>query len=312
MEKVSIIIPVYNKEKYLNRCLQSIDRQGYDNIEVILIDDGSVDKSLQLCEEYKENSKYECIVLHQDNMGPSAARNRGLKAATGDFIMFVDADDSIVNNCIYICMEQLKNTYYDFIEFDFQNVNGCYNKDSFESVVIENEDIIKNLLNGKNIKPVVCGAIYSENIVKNLRFPEDMKWGEDSSFKLMVCLKCKKISYINIPLYINYLVPNTLSRMQCNEAMLNSVDLLIKFYIQNLGGKNLDKDAGRYIFNTAFSYMSLVILQNKKQSCIDGFQKMKKYADDNFIYADIVHKIAYRVMKYDKLYFMIRSLYNKI
>src|SRR3712207_285037 len=91
---ISVIVPVYNSEKYIGKCITSILGQSYENIEVILINDGSTDGSGRLCDEYAEKDK-RIKVIHQPNTGPSAARNSGIRAAAGDFIQFVDGDDAI-------------------------------------------------------------------------------------------------------------------------------------------------------------------------------------------------------------------------
>jgi len=90
--KISIIVPIYNSEKYLKRCIESILKQTYTNIELILINDGSEDKSLEICEEYKKNDE-RIIIVNKENEGVSVARNIGIEKATGELISFVDADD---------------------------------------------------------------------------------------------------------------------------------------------------------------------------------------------------------------------------
>jgi len=101
MKKTSVIVPVYNAEKYLDKCIQSILNQDYKNIEVILIDDGSLDNSGNICDEYaKVDSRVK--VVHKKNGGVSSARNCGIDIATGEFIMFVDSDDYIEYNMIQI------------------------------------------------------------------------------------------------------------------------------------------------------------------------------------------------------------------
>lgn len=106
MKKVSVIVPVYNAKEYLSECVKSILAQKKVEVELLLIDDGSVDGSSQLCEEYGEKYK-NVVVLHQKNEGASAARNAGLKAASGEYIVFADADDYLVGTEVFYRMEQL-------------------------------------------------------------------------------------------------------------------------------------------------------------------------------------------------------------
>ena len=105
--KVSIVIPVYNVEKYLARCIQSVINQTYENIEIILVDDGSMDSSGKLCDTYKMRDN-RIKVIHQRNLGVSAARNVGLDLAEGDSITFIDADDYVAENYIETLVNLMK------------------------------------------------------------------------------------------------------------------------------------------------------------------------------------------------------------
>ena len=116
MEKISIIVPIYNAASYLERLLQSICNQTYQNLQIILVDDGSLDDSLVCCEEWAKKEP-RILVLHQENAGVSAARNTGLKAATGEYVMFVDADDWIASDMI--------QTLYDLAKQYQADVSTC-------------------------------------------------------------------------------------------------------------------------------------------------------------------------------------------
>ena len=103
MVKISVIVPVYNAEKYLNRCVNSILQQTFSDFEIILVDDGSEDQSRNICDEYAKKDK-RIKVIHQQNRGQAAARNRGVSCATGEWVVFVDADDMIhqqMLECLY-------------------------------------------------------------------------------------------------------------------------------------------------------------------------------------------------------------------
>ena len=108
MEKVSVIIPVYNSEKYLKSCIESIRKQTYTDLEIILVDDGSTDKSGKICDEYMKMDT-RIVAIHQENQGVSTARNNGLKAATGKYVRFIDSDD-------YIGADNIKNMVSAIIE----------------------------------------------------------------------------------------------------------------------------------------------------------------------------------------------------
>lgn len=120
--KVSIIIPVYNAEKHISKCIESLTNQTYKEIQIILINDGSTDKSGQICEAYAEKDN-RIIVIHKENGGVSSARNIGLENSTGYYIMFVDSDDWIEEDAIKRLM-QVQNKYsYDLIMFGYYREN---------------------------------------------------------------------------------------------------------------------------------------------------------------------------------------------
>ena len=126
MDKISVIVPVYNAQKYLVETIESIIRQTYKNIEVIFINDGSTDNSLQILEEYKK--KYSNIsIINQSNAGQSAARNTGINAATGDYIAFVDADDLLVNNYLEKMQIQAFKSDADFVICGYEKFNDATN-----------------------------------------------------------------------------------------------------------------------------------------------------------------------------------------
>ncbi|MBO7334370.1 MAG: glycosyltransferase, partial [Lachnospiraceae bacterium] len=107
MELISVIVPVFEVEKYLKECIESILNQTYTNLEIILVDDGSPDKCGEICEEYAKTDN-RIIVIHHENKGLSSARNRGLDIATGDYIGFVDSDDKIAPDMFEILLNNLK------------------------------------------------------------------------------------------------------------------------------------------------------------------------------------------------------------
>ena len=119
--KISVVIPVYNAEKYIGKCLDSIINQTYKNWEVICINDGSSDKSEEIIDTYK-NQKYNITLIKQKNMGPGAARNTGIDKANGDYIVFIDADDYIDSNFFSRLNDVVQDT--DIVFIDIMQVNG--------------------------------------------------------------------------------------------------------------------------------------------------------------------------------------------
>lgn len=133
-ELISIIIPIYNTDKYINRCLQSVIAQTYKKIEIILIDDGSTDKSFEICKKYS-NQDSRIRLIHQNNRGSSATRNRGIKEATGKMITFIDSDD-------WINEKYIETLYYNMI-YNKAQLSVCgYQRVAEEKKVVTKEEKI--------------------------------------------------------------------------------------------------------------------------------------------------------------------------
>ena len=198
---VSVIVPVYNVEQYLKRCLDSIITQVYSNLEIILIDDGSKDSSGNICEEYL-SVDHRINVVHQKNMGLSAARNTGLSIAKGAFIVFVDSDDWLKKEMIEIMLEFALQNKLQLVEcgvinsHDFKNTNASISRKSF----VENQgEAMFRLLMETNYS--VWRRLYTKELVQDLRFIPG-KVSEDVFFTIDCINKIEKQGYVSDQLYI--------------------------------------------------------------------------------------------------------------
>ena len=171
---VSIIVPVYNAAKYLNRCLNSVVNQTYSNLEIILINDGSTDASLNICKEYAENDK-RIILVDKINEGVSIARNTGIKESSGDFIAFLDADDWIAPNYIEQLMKPFENENIDISVCDYQICNEFTSSSVESDYPYRYEDAKKYMLEKQkkgNFSIIVpWGKIFKAKIVAGIFFP---------------------------------------------------------------------------------------------------------------------------------------------
>ncbi len=208
-ELISIIIPVYNTELYLQRCIDSILNQTYANLEVLLIDDGSTDLSLVICKKYeKKDSRVR--VFHQSNAGASAARNVGLENAKGEYIMFVDSDDFIgceMVECHYKAVKQFNSI---FVQSLIPNDKIVYR----DSAVISNVEALKNILSGTWWGP--CGKLYQKEAIGNLRFPLETI-SEDYAFNVELCMNNGSICFLNQAFYFREIRRQGLSRLPLCE-----------------------------------------------------------------------------------------------
>lgn len=216
--KVSIVVPVYNVEKYLDKCVESIINQTYKDLEIILIDDGSSDNSGKICDEYTLRDN-RVTVVHQQNAGVSAARNKGIETASGEWIMFVDSDDFItvdaveklvsvtdISNCQNVIANFLEDdkkltgiiSEFDLSEYRDGFWGGCIaGPDMFGPVFPEQMKLLPYL-------GTPCAKIFLRKTIidNNIRFPIDVRFGEDSIFNMYVFKYAEKVTFIDEPVYV--------------------------------------------------------------------------------------------------------------
>ena len=209
MNKVSIIVPIYNSSKYLERCLNSILNQTYKEIEVILINDGSIDSSEQICQNYckKDNRvKY----FYQKNSGASMARNNGIDKANGEYIMFVDSDDSIDEKMVGTLIHEMECNKVDFVisgmKVIYSNGNEIsYSNETIPKVTSQNiPSIIVNLCINERINGPVAKLYKRDILIKNnVKMPLNIHLNEDLYFNINYVRNIKSLS-IDSNAYYNY------------------------------------------------------------------------------------------------------------
>lgn len=201
--ELSIIVPVYNVEKYLDRCLSSISRQIFEDIEVMCIDDGSTDESINICKKY-EKEDFRFNVIQQEHQGLSEARNTGLKNAKGRYIAFVDSDDFIDPFMYEDMIHNLKENNLDIVICNFYHLVEkeifVDNPEGKDRIIKGKQAILKEVLLDKTIKNYVWMKIYKRELFKNIRFPKGKKY-EDIAISVKVFERAKKIGYIKEPYY---------------------------------------------------------------------------------------------------------------
>lgn len=207
--KVSIIVPVYNAEKYIERCIKSLIGQTYKNIEIILINDGSEDKSLNILRNF-ENIDKRITLINQENSGPSKARNLGIKKSTGDYIAFIDADDYVELNYIEKMIKQSNCFKSDMIVCNYKEVRKEGEIPSNIFTFINNGEAydcdincIGEVLCGRG--GLVWGKLLKSSIIKEnkIRFDENISMCEDLLFTLEFIKNTKVVSKIDDYLYIH-------------------------------------------------------------------------------------------------------------
>lgn len=203
VKKFTIIIPVYNAEKYLRECLDSVLRQKYLDFEIIIIDDGSDDNSWGIIEEYT-NKDERIIAIHQENQGVSSARNAGLNRAQGQYILFVDSDDSVSENLLYLLNEHIVESNPDIIEYSVYKTNSdgvIYQKKLlYDNFYQNNEDCLSYYYTSKNSLDYCCNKVFRFEPIQDLRFKQ-FSQSEDYIFNVESFLRANSIKTISDCLY---------------------------------------------------------------------------------------------------------------
>ena len=181
---ISVIVPVYNVEKYLDRCLQSIINSTYQDLEIICVNDGSTDGSADILERFRLADE-RVVVVSKKNGGVSSARNAGLSIAKGDFTAFVDSDDYIHPQYFEFLMATQKETSADIVVCDYQNVTDLTPCD-FQTLVFDARKVVaetrKSFFESRAFRSLVWGKLYRKQIVEQVRFVEGLQYAEDSIF----------------------------------------------------------------------------------------------------------------------------------
>ncbi|PKG36537.1 glycosyltransferase family 2 protein [Psychrobacter sp. Sarcosine-3u-12] len=219
---VSIIVPVYNKQNYLEKCLDSIINQTYDNIEVVLIDDGSTDDSAIICSRYAKRDK-RFIFIRQGNKGVSVTRNLGIERARGKWICFLDSDDFLDLDAIEILVNTAESSKSDIVYF------GCREYDSSgllgvrELTVYKEYSNLRCFLNGTHLQPLsACVNFIRKDVIDSHQvfFNENLEHNEDGLFMYSLYCHAKRITTLNKALYNIYLSSDSISRKAISMKVL--------------------------------------------------------------------------------------------
>lgn len=300
---ISIIVPIYNSSKTLKRCIESLLNQTYKNIEIILVNDGSTDNSIDICKLYEEDNRIK--IYNKNNGGVSSARNYGIKVANGKFVFFLDSDDTIDNDVI----EKLISSYKE------KNLIGVNIKiiEKEKSYILkynnyyETNEFIDNILNEK-INCYSCGYLFELEIVEKIMYDEKILFMEDTLFLLTYLQYVSSVNYEKSCYYNYYFVQNSLSNS-------NNIDNTIKNII------NCDKVLNKLEKNINFTNISHNVhnlLINKKCRVFESeigkyfnYNEISKIYDHNKI-IEISNELKKECNKKYKIFFIIISKKYKI
>lgn len=240
--KVSVIVPVYNSEKYLQSCIESILAQTYPELEVLLINDGSSDGSGDICDRYEKDARVR--IFHRNNVGVSQTRNFGVEQMTGSYLLFVDSDDTIEPDMIEVMMEDIVRTQADCaicgLFHDYPECSRVFPTNQVKRVTDGAGAVKEVLINYIATAGPVC-KLFSRKLMRKDVFPKDLTIGEDAVAVVRTLLLAKKVVFNTIPFYHYNHREDSLMSSSFSERDMD----LPKAYerIQELiKGRNLDKE----------------------------------------------------------------------
>lgn len=286
MDKVSIIVPIYNVSEYLERCVNSLVQQKYKNIEIILVDDYSTDGSRELAQKLaKKDSR--CIFIQRErNGGLSAARNTGMEAASGEWLTFVDSDDWVTEDYISAMYDVaqkdnaeivMSSIYYYYENEDYKEVSP------FADLTTESSQKEKIAL----CRPYAWGKLYKSSLfkIRKIKFPEDIWRSEDISTIIPLMSYTDKISILNRPLYYYYQRKTSLSNMNYRNVDVSFYPKTISRMLE-LSNKDFELELEYRSVCDLMYGMVMIMLRSKKSNeeileVINSFNKKYPYWKKN-------------------------------
>lgn len=311
MERISVIVPVYKVEKYLERCVKSIQKQIFTNLEIILVDDGSPDKCGSMCDEFaKTDSRIK--VIHKENGGLSDARNVGIDVATGEYIVFVDSDDWIDRDMIALLYRVLKQYEADIAECSYRNIykDKIQEETVCSGEIVEGDSVmaLEGMLDWRYFKPVAWNKLYKKDVFKDVRYPKG-KLHEDEYTTYKYFYNANKLVYVDTSKYnydrrredsitgkkfrednldacwafrerIDFFYQNNVSKLY---SKMNNIycwfvlDNLHKCYVNNISGEKVDKLLKQIKEDKAF-----FADKDVKKEYLDAFEQITKNGLDRY------------------------------
>lgn len=290
MEKISIIIPVYNVEQYLEKCISSVTNQSYANLEILLINDGSTDKSPALCDALaKADSRIK--VIHKKSSGVSDTRNRGIDAASGKLISFVDSDDIIAPDMIETLHRSLRENGCDISTCGVLNFKEGHQPESHDTTsevsVLSADNALAKMLYQREIVNGPVAKLFKKSLFSNIRFPKGIVVGEDLDINYQIFSKAKRVSVSPSRKY--YYLQRTGSAMHSVFSLSRMHGLAVAKKIHNDAEKrhpDILKSAKNRLFMEAI-YIAIEVPYSKaykkeRRECIRLIHTLsKEVASDN-------------------------------
>ena len=317
-KKITVIIPMYNTEEYIERCIKSAINQTYKNLEIIIVNDGSTDNSLQICERLKKEDD-RIKIINQENKGVSGARNTGLEAATGEYIGFIDSDDFLEENMYEKLMGYIEEYDADLASARAYMIdrNGILEVSHYNNYVdsfVDEKSILKSYVDGF-LTIAVWDKLFKREVIGNVRFDSTV-FCEDAKFVLDVCSKVNKVVCTSERLY-NHLrrTGNSITNTSFNKFYMTLYDYAYKKRDEIIKNNPICEDEAQKMYFNSLFHLIKIYKRDWDRNKLDGYYEddikflirdMKKFLEDNSKFIDpklviqakdIVEILEYRLEK---------------
>lgn len=308
---ISVIVPIYNVEKYLDACIESIINQSYRDLEIILVDDGSPDNCSEMCDEWLEKDN-RIKVVHKENGGLSSARNAGLSVATGEFIAFVDSDDTIDVN-MYQTMMGLFSDEVDVVICGHQKIDPTDNP-----VKCDVSNITKKVLNREVLVDEVfgklnnssCNKLYRKASLTNLEFPTEVLHGEDLIFNVKNLINWDCGIICNCEFYHYYTREGSITRGHFNDKKFLEIvakDIAKEIIVNEFPNQLIN--ANKFCFRARMNVIRAIYSAKQSKNYRDKIIELTNYVNLNFNSVKntlrLKEKIEYYLLRYFRMVYRV-------
>lgn len=276
---ISIIIPIFNSERYLARCIDSVLAQTVFNWELVLVDDGSTDNSADICRKY-EGADPRITYVFKENGGVSSARNKGLDMAKGEFVLFIDSDDYVEPNTLERTLGKMCDGNFDCVVWGF-NQNGHIwapaRDEDYTEISEFNKDFIRHLNTELLCSPV--NKLFKRQLITG-RFDESISHAEDFIFCLEYLKNCNSISFIRDPLYFYDVYVSGSSTHHFKESNLNALEKMQSAIIDYIGDASNTALFAKYVRDLTFQFR--LLLKDKSLPYKERKDAVKRWLPNSF------------------------------
>lgn len=306
---VTVIVPVYNMENKVGKCLESLIAQSYTNMQIIVIDDGSTDESLYICKKYQEVDE-RIRVLTQDNKGVSEARNKGLEISKGEYIIFIDSDDYVKREYVQLLVQEIDGNKVDIVECGYiikNEITGeCQNVYPRMKNLEERKEICMDFCRNRGITDYLWNKIFRAELFYGLKFC-DLACSEDFEILTRILNRVEKVRKINECLYIYVRTSQSMGMKKITEKnfdIIKAREIAFSYY-QSIGEDNIANVVAVqilsqiYILYREIGNCDIRFREEYKKNILEKFPKYYAYAKqdkENFV-KDIYRKVKFNVFK---------------